>query len=109
MRSSDTKVHRVNLYLVLVTWFASDMSGFTVRLWESTDHDVGRPHEVNEMFNTLTQNFIALEIISQLGAINICDLIAQVQSWHTEMQKWADRIICIPGEGEHSAILLTLT
>jgi hypothetical protein len=33
------------------------------------------------MFNTLTQNLVAfdaLEVISQLGAINLCDLIAQV-------------------------------
>jgi hypothetical protein len=76
MRSGDTKVHRVNLYPVLVTWFVSDMSGFTVRLWESTDHDVGRPLEVNEMFNTPTQTFNTLGVISQLGAIKNCDLIA---------------------------------
>ncbi len=54
-----------------------------IKTRKSTDQDSGWPHEVDEILNTPTQNLVtlnAMEVIPELRAINICDLIAQVRS-----------------------------
>jgi hypothetical protein len=59
MRSSGAKIHGVNLYPI---------------------QDSGWPREVDEVFNTMAQNLVAfnaLEVIPQLGAINICNLVKE--------------------------------